>query len=78
MPTYEYECERSGKRFEVRQPIVDEPLKTCPECGGNARRVISAGGGFIVRGGASAQTPSCGRDTPCCGRDVRCDSPGCE
>ena len=50
MPTYEYECKRTGKRFERFQKMSDEPLKKCPECGGPARRVISAGAGVIVKG----------------------------
>jgi hypothetical protein len=57
--------------------MSDEPLKTCPDCGGPVRRVICAGAAAIVRGSGGGSAPSCGRDRPCCGRDVRCDSPGC-
>ena len=85
MPTYEYECQRTGKRFEKFQRMSDEPLKKCPECGGPARRLISAGAGVIFKGsgfyatdygsgGGSGRGPSCGRDRPCCGRDTPCDS----
>jgi putative FmdB family regulatory protein len=81
MPTYEYECRRTGRRFEVFQSMREKPVGKCPECGGPAHRVISAGVGVIVKGagsgGGPAQAPSCGRDRPCCGRDTRCDSPGC-
>ena len=49
MPTYEYECTKSGKRFERMQSMSDEPLKTCPECGGPVRRLITAGAGVISR-----------------------------
>ena len=78
MPTYEYECKRTGKRFERFQKMSDEPLKKCPECGGPARRVISAGAGVIVKGSnGSGRAPSCGQDQPCCGRDAPCDSPPC-
>lgn len=30
MPTYEYKCE-CGHRFEVTQPITDEPLTHCTD-----------------------------------------------
>lgn len=40
MPLYEYECESCGVRFERQQSIEDEPLETCPECGGEVHRVI--------------------------------------
>jgi len=39
MPTYEYECETCGIRFERHQRITDEPLKQCPECEGPVHRV---------------------------------------
>jgi putative FmdB family regulatory protein len=54
MPLYEYECEACGVRFERRQPITAEPLKDCPECGGDVHRlihpvgVIFKGKGFYV------------------------------
>ena len=48
MPLYEYECPRTGKRFEVIQKFSEEPLKRCPECdehaecAGEAKRLLSA------------------------------------
>ena len=56
MPTYEYECEKAGHRFEAFQNMSDAPIRKCPECGGKARRMISAGGAVIVRGGGSSRT----------------------
>ena len=47
MPIYEYKaignnhCELCQDRFEVRQGINDEPLKRCPKCGAEVRRLIS-------------------------------------
>jgi len=82
MPTYEYECTKSGKHFERMQSMSDEPLKKCPECGGPVRRLITAGAGVIFKGKgfyatdsgkSTSRFPSCGRDRPCCGRDVPCD-----
>ncbi len=40
MPLYEYECQDCGVRFERHQRITDDAIKTCPECGGEVRRVI--------------------------------------
>jgi putative FmdB family regulatory protein len=54
MPLYEYECKACGVRFERQQSITDDPVKTCPECGGEVRRlvhpvgVIFKGKGFYV------------------------------
>ena len=50
MPTYEYECNECKHRFEEVQSIKAEPLKVCPECGGESRRLISGGTGFILKG----------------------------
>lgn len=50
MPTYEYECEACGHAFERFQSMSDEPIRTCPECGGAVRRLISAGGGLVFKG----------------------------
>ena len=51
MPTYEYECARCQKRFEVSQPMTARPLRKCAHCGKNtARRLIGAGGGLIFKG----------------------------
>jgi len=47
MPIYEYKaisnnhCELCQDRFEVRQGINDEPLKRCPKCSSEVRRLIS-------------------------------------
>lgn len=54
MPLYEYQCGTCGVRFERRQHINDEPVKICPECGGDVRRLIQPvgiifkGSGFYV------------------------------
>lgn len=50
MPTYEYECERCRRVFEVRQRISAEPLATCDACGGTVRRLLSPAP-FILKGG---------------------------
>lgn len=82
MPTYEYECEKCGHRFEISQNMSDAPLKRCPECKGKVNRLIGGGAGVIFKGSGfyatdyknkTASRPSCGRDRPCCGRDTPCD-----
>ena len=41
MPIYEYQCTKCGRKLEVMQKITDEPLKQCPTCKGQLRRLIS-------------------------------------
>ena len=50
MPTYEYECQKCGHAFEAFQQMSAQPLKSCPECKGKLRRLISSGAGFIFKG----------------------------
>lgn len=50
MPTYEYECKSCGHTFDVFQNMSDEPLKVCPECGKELRRLIGGGTGIIFKG----------------------------
>ena len=40
MPTYGYRCTDCGHQFEIHQRISDEPLKTCPKCQGQLRKVL--------------------------------------
>jgi putative FmdB family regulatory protein len=49
MPIYEYACDDCGKQCEVIQKITDEPLSTCPECGGQIHKLISQTS-FILKG----------------------------
>lgn len=41
MPLYDYQCQRCGHRFEVRQGFHDDPVADCPRCGGPCRRLLS-------------------------------------
>jgi putative FmdB family regulatory protein len=50
MPSYDYECTNCGISFELDQRISDPPQETCPECQGRLIRVISGGGGVILKG----------------------------
>ncbi len=49
MPTYEYECPKCPRVFEVRQRITEPALETCDRCGGPIRRLLSAAP-FILKG----------------------------
>lgn len=50
MPTYEYECDKCGNRFERFQSITADPLKRCPKCRSKIRRVFGGGAGIIFKG----------------------------
>jgi putative FmdB family regulatory protein len=58
MPTYEYECAKCRKDFEIFQSMKDDALKTCPKdrCRqktwgkGRVKRKLGAGAGFIFKG----------------------------
>jgi putative FmdB family regulatory protein len=88
MPTYEYECQSCGHRFELFQNMSDKPIKRCPRCAGGVRRLIGPGSAVLFRGGRSRGTdygmrggssgPQCDRTRPCCGREQPCDTPPCE
>ena len=49
MPTYEYECLKCKRVFEVRQRISEPALTVCDVCGGEVRRLLSAAP-FILKG----------------------------
>ncbi|HDR05397.1 MAG TPA: hypothetical protein ENN84_09170 [Candidatus Marinimicrobia bacterium] len=54
MPNYDYKCKKCTHRFEQFQGINDSPVKLCPRCGGEVRRVIRSvglifkGSGFYI------------------------------
>ena len=58
MPTYEYECEKCRKQFEIFQSMKDDALKTCPQAQckmkkwgkGKVRRLLGTGAGLIFKG----------------------------
>ena len=58
MPTYEYECAKCHKGFEIYQSMKDDALKVCPKpkCRmktwgkGKVTRKVGAGAGFIFKG----------------------------
>jgi len=58
MPTYEYLCEKCGKKFEAFQSMRDEPFRECPKdlCQmpkwghGKVKRLLGTGAGVIFKG----------------------------
>jgi len=54
MPTYQYQCEKCNRCFELRQGFNDKPIAICPVCRGVAHRLFSPvpilfkGPGFYV------------------------------
>ena len=42
MPIYEYQCQQCDRRLETLQRISEPPLTTCPECGGELKKLFSA------------------------------------
>jgi putative FmdB family regulatory protein len=85
MPTYEYECEACGMRFERWQKMSETAIIQCPDCSGKVNRMISGGTGFILkssdrdsqvdRSGGECSLEQTGRT--CCGRNERCGKASC-
>ncbi len=52
MPTYDYECQTCGHKFEARQSMKDPHLTDCPQesCAGPVKRLIGLGSGLIFKG----------------------------
>ena len=76
MPIYEYGCQKCGKKTEAIQRMGEKPLKICPHCGGNLKKLHSApaiqfkGSGFyktdypsatMASGKAEGQSDSSGK-----------------
>jgi putative FmdB family regulatory protein len=82
MPTYEYQCRSCGARFSRQQEMSEQAIDKCPDCGGGVERLITGGGGFILKGGGAVpqSASGCPLETTgrtCCGREQRCDKPVC-
>lgn len=50
MPTYTYQCENCGVRFDQYQKFTDEPLLVCPECSEPALRKVYQPVGIVFKG----------------------------
>lgn len=57
MPTYDYECDACGHRYELFQQISENPKKKCPECGkSKLRRLFGTGAALMFKGSGFYQT----------------------
>ena len=61
MPTYSYACKDCGHAFDTVQSFSDPSLTTCPECGGNLRKVFNSVG-VVFKGSGFYRTDSRGKD----------------
>src|SRR6266702_2421492 len=55
VPTYEYQCEKCQRVFEIRQRITEPALTICEVCGGHVKRLLSPAP-FILKGEGSRET----------------------
>ena len=57
MPTYDYECDACGHKYELFQNMSDEPLTKCPKCKKKKlRRLFGAGAAVMFKGSGFYQT----------------------
>jgi|COG998Drversion2_1049125.scaffolds.fasta_scaffold258501_1 putative FmdB family regulatory protein len=49
MPIYEYKCTKCEKEQEFIQKFSDDPVTTCPDCGGEMKKLISTNS-FVLKG----------------------------
>jgi putative FmdB family regulatory protein len=50
MPTYTYQCDNCGIRFDEYQKFSEDPLTICPECGEPALRKVYQPVGIVFKG----------------------------
>jgi putative FmdB family regulatory protein len=57
VPTYEYECDACGHRFDEFQSFSEEPLKKCPACKkSKLRRLFGTGAAVLFKGSGFYET----------------------
>lgn len=68
MPTFDYQCQKCGHVFEVRQSFSDAPVTKCESCSGKVKKLFSPpaiifkGSGFHCNDYKSKGSP---RSTSC-------------
>jgi putative FmdB family regulatory protein len=83
MPTYEYQCEQCGFLFEIAHSMSLDHEVLCPQCGSEAKRIITGGSGFITKSSRSNSLNDnkgikCGKEQTCCGKTTPCDVSPCD
>ena len=57
MPTYDYECDACGHKFEEFQSFAAETLKVCPSCHKpTLRRLFGTGAAILFKGSGFYET----------------------
>ena len=57
MPTYDYQCDACGHKFEEYQSFSADPLKVCPVCKDEKlRRLFGTGAAILFKGSGFYQT----------------------
>lgn len=63
MPTYSYACRSCEETFEIQQSFSDEPIRTCPSCGGEVRKLFG-NLGVTFKGSGFYKTDSAKKTEP--------------
>ena len=69
MPTYQYKCKECGHLFEIFHSMSAEPIKICPKCKGEVKRLIGPGAGPIFKGSGFYQTDYKNKPQPSAKKD---------
>ncbi len=58
MPTYSYECQACGHKFEQHQKFADQPITRCPNCKKNKVRRLFEPAAIVFKGSGWYKTDS--------------------
>jgi putative FmdB family regulatory protein len=58
MPTYSYECQACGTKFEQYQKFTDEAITKCPKCKKNKVRRVFSPAAIVFKGSGWYKTDS--------------------
>jgi len=80
VPTYQYACTACGHELEAVQSFSDDALTTCPDCGGDLRKlfgnvgVVFKGSGFYRNDSRKSASDSSSSSGSSDGTDKKTDS----
>jgi putative FmdB family regulatory protein len=63
MPTYSYECQACGTKFEQYQKFEDKPITKCPTCKKNKVRRVFTPASIVFKGSGWYKTDSRSKST---------------